>query len=261
MKLCGVYILSSSDGEKIYIGSSQDMNKRIKRHFRDLKTNQHHNENLQKLWNIENDIQIKKFLMDNRNDAYELERDLIKYHLKTDKLLNIGKDVIGGDNLTLHPRREEIIKQITESLNNKIKTMSSDERKTIWGRQGEKNPMYGKTHTEEVKRKLSEINKGITRRKGFKLSDEQKNKLSELASKRVGNLNHFFNKRHTDETKLKLREANLGKLPVNTLKVSIDNVIYTSFTEASRKLSIPVPTISWRVKSKSPKFNKYFVVM
>ena len=62
-------------------------------------------------------------------------------------------------------------------------------------RVGEKNPMWGKTHTEEVKRKLREANLGK------KLTQEHKDKLIKANTNRV--------KTKTEIEKLRL--ANLGK--------------------------------------------------
>ena len=52
-------------------------------------------------------------------------------------------------------------------------------------------------------------------------------------------------------------EKNKGRLPPNTIKISIDGNIYISITEAARQLNKPTPTILWRLKSKNPKFNGY----
>lgn len=51
---------------------------------------------------------------------------------------------------------------------------------------GENNPFYGKHHTDETKRKISETHKGEN--------------------------NHFYGKRHTEETKRKISEANKGTI-------------------------------------------------
>ena len=136
--------------------------------------------------------------------------------------------------------------------------MSLEDRKEKFGRCGEKNGMYGKTHTEEVRQKFSGLKKGNTYCKGKKLSDETKQKLSNIRKNNyTGEDNPFFGKHHTDETKQKIREKNKGKLPPNTMKISIDGNIFISMTEASRQLDIPTPTILWRVKSKNPKFDNY----
>lgn len=136
---------------------------------------------------------------------------------------------------------------------------------------GEKNHMFGKTHTEEVRRFLSEINSGknnhwygneehmrnmrskITKRfDGHKHSDETKQKMSE---KRKG-------KAHSEEVKRKISESNKGRINQGREKqkkrVSIDGVIYPSIAEASRAIGVVPKTLSYRLSSKNFD-NCYFV--
>lgn len=61
----------------------------------------------------------------------------------------------------------------------------------------------------EYSSKMSEACMG--KNKGNKHTDEAKKKMSEAASKRVGELNPFYGHRHTEETKKKLAEINTGK--------------------------------------------------
>ena len=70
-----------------------------------------------------------------------------------------------------------------------------------------------------------------------------KKKISEIAKQRIGEKNPFFGKHHTEETKEKLREKNKGTLSPSRICISIDNINYVSMTDASKKLSIPLPTI------------------
>lgn len=59
---------------------------------------------------------------------------------------------------------------------------------------GKNNPFYGKHHTEETKRKISETFKGK------KLSKEHKNKIKETTKKLFkGKGNNFYGKKHTKE--------------------------------------------------------------
>lgn len=81
---------------------------------------------------------------------------------------------------------------------------------------GERNPMYGRHHTDEAKAaisaKLSGENSPMYGKsptnKGVPWTDEQK---ANLSAKRMGANNSFFGKHHTDETKEKIRQAKLGK--------------------------------------------------
>ena len=67
---------------------------------------------------------------------------------------------------------------------------------------GEKNPMYGKHHSAESKKKNSYFHKGKH------LSEETKNKISE-ANK--GEKHPNYGKHHSEETKKKMSEAAKGK--------------------------------------------------
>lgn len=67
---------------------------------------------------------------------------------------------------------------------------------------GEKNPFYGKHHTDETKIKISKANKGKKR------TEEERARMSE---ERRGDKNHFFGKTHTEESRLKMSLKRAGK--------------------------------------------------
>jgi len=51
MNISGVYAIWCNGNQKIYIGSSVDILKRINQHKRELRTGKHHNPILQRSWN------------------------------------------------------------------------------------------------------------------------------------------------------------------------------------------------------------------
>jgi hypothetical protein len=99
---------------------------------------------------------------------------------------------------------------------------------------GSSNPMYGKKHTENTKKVLSE-KRGVTKRfeitdefrdkiskihKGKTRSDETKNKISEA---KKGN-KYWLGKIHSDETKNKISEAKKGKTHSEETKQKISEI-------------------------------------
>lgn len=70
------------------------------------------------------------------------------------------------------------------------------------GKQGSDHPMYGKHHTEETKRKISESNIGRTQ------SEEARKKISDATR---GEKNPFYGKTHSEESKRKMSEALKGR--------------------------------------------------
>lgn len=82
-------------------------------------------------------------------------------------------------------------------------------RKMSESTKGEKNPMYGKHFSEETKRKISESKRGALKGEnnpnfGNHMSEESKRKMGEA---RKGEKNHFFGKHHSEESKRKTSEA------------------------------------------------------
>lgn len=71
----------------------------------------------------------------------------------------------------------------------------------VCGREAEMNPMFGKKHTEESKRMMSESRKGFVQT----LEHRQKNSLA-----KQGTGNSFYGKSHTEESIEKIRQAKTG---------------------------------------------------
>ena len=259
--IIGVYKISNSVSGRYYIGYSTNINRRFCVHRSKLKKNCHDNIFLQRAYNLDGQDKFKYDIIhicDTEEEAKEIELQYLTNLSIRDKIYNLNFNNSGGDLMTNHPDKEAIREKILKSHQETVSKMTSDERKQKYGKVGERNGMYGKTHTDEVKKKISELKKGNTYCRGKKLKDETKQKLSEIRkNKYTGEDNPFFGKHHTEETKQKIKEKNKGKIPPNIVGITIDNVNYISLADASRQLSIPVPTILWRVKSSNPKFINY----
>lgn len=258
--IIGVYKISNLVSDRYYIGYSKNINKRFRVHRCKLKNSCHDNIFLQRAYNLDGEDKFIYEIIHRCNtekEAKEIELQYLTDLTIRDKLYNLNYNNSGGDLLTNHPDKELIREKILKSYTETISKMSCEERKEKYGKIGERNGMYGKTHTEEARKIFSELHMGNTYTKGKKASEETKQKISEIAKQRIGEKNPFFGKHHTEETKEKLREKIKGTQSPSRISISIDNINYVSMTDASKKLSIPLPTILWRLNSKNPKFNNY----
>lgn len=258
----GVYTLTDLVSQKFYVGSSQDVDKRISQHYRALEKNIHYNVRLQELWNSGKKLVPLFYPTETREQAYELEQDFLDRYDGSELLLNIGKSVKGGDNLTRNPNREEVLEKTYVSIMRRIGLMTSLQRKQMFGKVGEANGMWGKSHSAEARAKMSAANKGIARYSGFKLSDARKKALSEAAKLRTGEKNHFFGKTHSAETRARMSvvgKARNFKSP-NRRKVSIEGVEYESVTSAARALGIGPALVVYRLQSQKDHYAGYFYI-
>ena len=117
---------------------------------------------------------------------------------------------------------DETRKKISEANMGRESTLKGikNPRHSEWMKNN--NPMKGKSHTDESKMIISELNK-------HPKEESTKKKISD-------SLKEYYNN---------------GNRPVNTKKIYIDGEIFDGYAEASKKLNIPIGTIRNRIKSKN----------
>lgn len=267
-----IYKITNKKTGKYYIGKTKDFKKRKKQHFDNLKKNKHICRHLQYSWNVyEEQNFIFEVIYSNLTEEQATEKE--QYYLDHffEEMYNMSKFSGGGDNISYHPNRDEITKKIAESTKRWMETLTPEQRKEKFGRNGSKNGMYGKIHSsktrENIKLKLrnyykenDNYNKGKKAEEylGEEKAKQFKKKLSKIASERVGEKNPFFGKHHKKETKEKLRKKKTGQKPSNSRPVIIDGVEYLSVTEAGKMLGDVTATILNRIKTKNKKYENYF---
>jgi len=263
-KIIGVYKISntSCSQRKYYIGYSSDIKHRWCIHRSSLKTNKHCNILMQRAYNKYGPKCFTYEILhecETEEEAKRIELSYLEDLTIRDKLYNLHYNSSGGDLLTFHPDREQIIeKRAIEQKKRNSELTPEEYKRRFCTKTGEKNGMYGRTHTDEVKRLFSEMHKGNTYRLGKKASQETKEKMSVIASERLGEKNPFFGKHHSEESKQKIREKSKGRRPPNVREVIIDGETYISVTDAAKELNVCVATILHRIKSPNPKYTKYF---
>lgn len=98
---------------------------------------------------------------------------------------------------------------------------------------GENNPMYGKCHSDETKRKIGENQKGHKRNCGSILSDETKRKISNNMKGHTRNLGMH----HSESTKKKMSDLKKGKHLSSETKQKMREARSNISNETREKLS------------------------
>lgn len=156
--MIGIYKITSPS-RKIYIGQSVDIQSRFKSY--------------KKLQNCSNQIRLYRSFLKHGvdNHIFEIiEESTVEFLNERERFWQEHYDVIGGNGLNC----------FLTATNEKIKIASENTKiKQSEVKRGERNYFFGKSHTEETKKKISKAHKGK------KFSKESKEKMSIAKSKCV----------------------------------------------------------------------------
>lgn len=161
MKKSGIYCIENLINGKKYIGQSNDVYTRWSKHKSALNNDNHDNDYLQKSWNKYGADNFKFYVLEfceieklNEREIYYIE---LCQSLDRSKGYNIAAG--GGSNAIMSAEHRARIRnalvghKVSEATRRKVSDNHADVS-------GEKNPMYGRHHSEEAKRKVSEANQG-----------------------------------------------------------------------------------------------------
>lgn len=164
MKVCGIYYIKNLVNNKIYIGQANNIYKRWKDHIWKLNNNRHHNKHLQRAWNKcgEKNFKFEIICECNINRLLDLEKYYIE---KYDTFFNGYNLTVGGEGTYGHRVSKEARYKIGKAQ--KGKTISKENREKLSKYfKGSGNPFYGRTHTDETKKLISDIRKANGYSKG-----------------------------------------------------------------------------------------------
>jgi hypothetical protein len=109
---------------------------------------------------------------------------------------------------------------------------------------GEASVLYGVPRSEETKKKIGDIQRGVPKGPGRKISEEGMVKIR--ASVAAGNFDHWTGRKHTDESKVKMSRAIVAVTPFGGI------IEFSSITLLRAYLKLTSPTVDRALKSGKP---------
>ena len=186
-KKSGIYCIENIVTNKKYIGQSVDIDTRWKKHKYELNRDNHKNKYLQSAWNKYGEDKFKFYILElcSEEELDEKEIYWIEHYNTVDRELGYNLKTGGSGGCKFTDEVREHLSQVHKEIckdpeeRKRMKQMIDD----LWAneeyrksRSGENHPLYGKHHSEETKKKLSESLKG---RKGKPLNEKQRKAISE----------------------------------------------------------------------------------
>lgn len=201
-----VYQIKNKINNKIYIGSTSNLNKRWDTHIRRLNNNKHHSRYLQNAWNkYGKDCFVFEILetFQSKKEMLDCEQKWLNKTLCYDKENGYNTCKVAGSPLG-HRHTEEAKQKISVRM------------------KGKNHPLYGKTLSDAHKAKISSSNIGkIAWNKGIPASQKERLRLKQMRSERISKphseetknkiKNKLVGHKVSEDTKEKLRKANLHK--------------------------------------------------
>lgn len=242
--ISGVYRIVNTSNGKFYLGSTIDFERRWNEHRCGLRANKHINIRLQNSWNKHGercfDFEVLK-QCDPKNILQEEQHYLNELNpWKQSVGYNIGRSALGGDNLTNHPDRLNIVKKLSSWSKSMWARRTPEEREEFSkNRSGDKNPNW----------------KGGVSKKNCEGCGKEIFPYHRFCSKcsKIGNRNPFFGKTHSTETLEKMgnkRKLNPHKLPNNSKYIFAEGTVYPSANKAAIALNISRGLINHRIKKR-----------
>lgn len=243
----GVYLIYCHKTRMAYVGSSKNVARRLTSHRHSLRHGIHGNSHLQNAWDKYGEQAFSMGLL----ESCQEEECLLHEQIWIDIWLGAGASY------NRHPRAESPVGvKWTEEAKQKA-SQRAKANPSFLGRKhseksrqllaahgrtlvGEKNPFFGKTHTDATKAALSLANKGNRYCVGRKFSEET---LAEMSRTRKG-------RKHTEESRRKISAVTTGAGNPNFGKVMSEES--KARARATRAANFAAGLHKAKPKSKNP---------
>jgi len=251
-----IYKIRNVINEKFYVGSTVDSRKRFWEHRKDLRSGNHTSKALQRAWDKYGEDCFKFEIVERlsaKEELYPAEQKWLDEHHGKDYCYNCSKSADTPMRNATPEMREHLSKKTKEWLERdghprqgvkhaqeSIELMVENNKAP----KGEAHYRYGKTISEEVRKKIGDTQRGKPKVPGRTVSAEGMVKIRKAAES--GNYSHWKGKTHTEESKAKMSKEVIAISPTGS------EMLYSSITELREATGLKAPTINRALKSENP---------
>lgn len=252
-----IYKIRNVVNDKFYVGSTVDSRKRFWAHRKALRLGNHDCTHLQRAWDKYGEDCFKFEIIEQLNSKEELypaEQKWLDEHFGKPNCYNVSahadspmRDASPEIRAKLaektkawlerngHPRKGH--KCTPEEI-----ALSSERRKGKCA--GSDHYLYGKTVSEETRKKIGDTQRGKPKAPGRTISPEGMAKIRAAAD--AGHYSHWEGRKHSEESKLKMSKQIVVVYPDKT------SMLYNSITELRNETGLKPTTINRALKSQKP---------
>lgn len=197
-----IYKIENKENGKVYIGQTVNYTERRKAHLKALKRGNHYNRYLQKSFDKYGVTSFSFSVIEETDELDEREMYWIKHFNSVD--CSFGYNLTSGGKKFI--MNESTKRLISNSLKKSFSLNDGLRKEASLRTTGEKNPFYGRAHSEETKEKI------LKNRSWYRHSEETKMKMSE---KKKGKKHPNYGKKFSEEWRKNLSESHKGQKPAN----------------------------------------------
>lgn len=225
-----IYRITNMADGKFYIGSAESFARREWQHKYALRRNEHKNPRLQAAWNKYGEemfvFEVVEEVPPDRT-AFDIENTYLMQCVGKAECYNINTDAY-VPRLGI-PHTEETKAKVSASRKGK--------------HAGEQHHRYGKTVSEEVRKKIGDAQRGVPKAPRT-ISEEGRAKIRAAAE--AGRYSSFLGKTHTEEAKEKMRRQLYAILPDGSRRDFAGTAL------AGEELGVPYPMLVRAMKARKP---------
>ena len=244
------YVLSCVNTGQFYVGSTKNVCTRMYQHRMHMKDNRHYLPEFNEAYREfgECSFQVLVIYCESREDAYEVEQQVVDAFRDDERLLNSGKDNVrypqqGRAVSPIH--REKLVASNRQRWADPVlRQRHSEQRKQLY----EDRPELRQAQKERMLMRFSDPEERSKQAERTRLSFERGDRRAQKAQQ---------TRQAFADPEIRQKYIDAARERTGSKQLSIEGVLYEGYNDASRRLGLQAALIRYRVLSPKPQWSEW----